>query len=62
MIKKIEICHNFYRHIGCIDDFTKKDIEWDDPDCDSEHNDHCPICDAEIEPYESEWYEVENET
>ena len=35
---------NFYFHCGQA---------WDDPCCDSMHNDHCPVCNAEIEPYMS---------
>lgn len=35
---------NFYYHCG---------QEWSDPECDSMHNDHCPVCDGEIEPYKS---------
>jgi len=37
--------HNFYYH--CY-------VEWDDDDCDSFHNDECPICGKEIEPYSSD--------
>lgn len=40
---------NFYHHCG---------TDWSDPECDSMHNDRCPICNAEIEPYKS----VENES
>lgn len=36
---------NHYRHCG---------EEWEDDDCDSQHNDRCPKCDEEIEPFESE--------
>lgn len=35
---------NFYFHCG---------TEWSDPYCDSFHNDRCPVCNAEIEPYKS---------
>lgn len=36
---------NFYFHCG---------TQWSDDDCDSYHNDRCPECNAEIEPYKSE--------
>lgn len=39
--------HNFYECEDC-------DEQWEDEECDSGHNDHCPSCDAEIEPYKSE--------
>lgn len=42
---KAEVWNNYYYHCA---------TEWNDPDCDSQHNDHCPVCDAEIEPYMSE--------
>lgn len=35
---------NFYFHCG---------TQWSDDDCDSFHNDRCPVCNAEIEPYKS---------
>lgn len=35
---------NFYKHCG---------EEWVDAECDSHHNDHCPKCNGEIEPYKS---------
>jgi len=35
---------NYYYHCG---------TEWEDSECDSMHNDHCPVCDREIEPYKS---------
>lgn len=40
---------NHYHHCG---------QEWEDPDCDSMHNDRCPVCNREITPYKS----VENDT
>ena len=36
---------NHYFHCG---------EEWSDDDCDSFHNDRCPVCRAEIEPFESQ--------
>lgn len=38
---------NFYFHCG---------TEWSDPYCDSFHNDRCPVCNAEIEPYKSKGF------
>jgi len=38
---------NHYAHCG---------EEWSVSDCDSFHNDHCPVCDKEIEPYQSTEY------
>jgi len=44
----------YLNHYRCPYDKT----EWDDVwDCTC--NDRCPVCDAEIEPYESEDYEEE---
>ena len=40
---------NYYRHC---------DTDWNDPECNSMHNDRCPKCNAEIQPYFSQ----ENET
>lgn len=34
---------------------------WEDDECDSTHNDRCPDCNAEIEPYESEVIDEETE-
>lgn len=41
---------NHYRHEDCP---VQPGVEWDD-EWDCMCNDHCPACDAEIEPYESE--------
>lgn len=35
---------NFYYHCK---------TEWSDAECDSMHNDRCPVCNKEIEPYRS---------
>jgi hypothetical protein len=41
---------NHYEHCG---------VEWDLEECDSFHNDHCPICDREIEPFSATEYTEE---
>jgi hypothetical protein len=43
MARKYEYT-NYYYHCG---------TEWEDGECDSMHNDRCPVCNAEIEPYKS---------
>lgn len=57
-VAEVRTAHNFYRHEDCpawIQATHKDTIEWDDPDCDSAHNDKCPACNAEIEPYKTVW-------
>lgn len=39
--------HNYYECVDC-------DERWEDDNCDSAHNDRCPKCNHEIEPYKSE--------
>lgn len=34
---------------------------WDEDDCDSFHNDRCPVCNREIEPFMSIVYTEEGE-
>jgi hypothetical protein len=46
------LCTNHYTHCG---------IDWEDDDCDSFHNDHCPVCGKEIEPHKSVEYTDEGE-
>ena len=41
-------CTNHYIHCG---------HHWDEEDCDSFHNDRCPRCNKEIEPYFSTVYD-----
>lgn len=54
-LTKDDRCPNCHRTLRRFCNFYKCcGVEWQDDECDSEHNDHCPRCDDEIEPYRSE--------
>jgi len=42
---------NHYRHV--CPSYRLGLVEWELQGCDSQHNDRCPECDEEIEPYMS---------